>query len=70
VDEEREFIAQNLAEAKQLTGEQYVHCTEPVFKAQTATGQQYYSDSKMLFLELNQRAEPSAGTTEVAAKLK
>jgi len=70
VDEEREFIAQNLAEAKQLTREQYVHCTEPVFKAQTATGQQYYSDSKMLFLELNQRAEPSAGTTEVAAKLK
>ena len=70
VDEEREFIAQNLAEAKQLTREQYVHCTEPVFKAQTATGQQYYSDSKMLFLELNQRTEPSAGTTEVAAKLK
>ena len=69
VDEEREFIARNLAEAKQLTREQYVNCTEPVFRAQTATGQQYYSDSKMLFLELNQRADPRAGTTEVAVKL-
>jgi LssY-like putative type I secretion system component LssY len=69
VDEEREFIAHNLAEAKQLTREQYVNCTEPVFQAQTATGQQYYSDSKMLFLELNQRADPWAGTTEVAVKL-
>jgi hypothetical protein len=69
VDEEREFIARNLAEAKQLTSEQYVNCTEPVFRAQTATGQQYYSDSKMLFLDLNQRANPKAGTTEVAVKL-
>jgi len=69
VDEEREFIARNLAEAKQLTREQYVNRTEPVFRAQTATGQQYYSDSKMLFLELSQRADPRAGTTEVAVKL-
>ncbi len=69
VDEEREFIASNLAEAKQLSREQYVNCTEPVFMAQTATGQQYYSDGKMLFLELNLRVDPRAGTTEVAAKL-
>jgi LssY C-terminus len=69
VDEEREFVAHNLAEAKQLTREQYVNCREPVFRAQTATGQQYYSDSKMLFLELNQRADPRAGATEVAVKL-
>jgi LssY C-terminus len=69
VDEEREFIARNLAEAKQLTREQYVNCTEPVFTAQTATGQQYYSDGKMLFLELNLRADPRAATTEVAVKL-
>ena len=69
VDEEREFIASNLAEAKQLSREQYVNCTEPVLRAQTATGQQYYSDGKMLFLELNLRVDPRAGTTEVAAKL-
>jgi hypothetical protein len=69
VDEEREFIARNLEETKQLTREQYVNCTEPVFRAQTATGQQYYSDSKMLFLELNQRADLRAGKAEVAVKV-
>jgi len=69
VDEEREFIAGNLAETKLLTREQYVHCPAPVFKAQTATGQDYYSDSRMLFLELNQAAVPMPEATEVAAKL-
>ena len=69
VDEEREFIAENLAETKLLTREQYVHCPAPVFKAQTATGQEYYSDSRMLFLELNQAAVPMPEATEVAAKL-
>jgi len=69
VDEEREFIAGNLAETWQLTREQYLRCAEPVFNAQTATGQEYYSDSRMLFLELNQGAVLKAGVTEVAAKL-
>ena len=69
VDEEREFIAGNLAETGQLTREQYLRCAEPVFNAQTATGQEYYSDSRMLFLELNQGAVLKAGATEVAAKL-
>jgi hypothetical protein len=31
-----------------------------VFNGQTATGQAYYSDSRMLFLELNQRPELAA----------
>ena len=49
VDDEREFIARNLAEKTQVTLEQYVHCTAPVFNAETATGQEYYSDSRILF---------------------
>lgn len=69
VDEEREFIAANLAETKQLAQEQYLNCPMPVFNAQTATGQQYYSDSRMLFLELNQGADHRPGATEVATKL-
>jgi LssY C-terminus len=69
VDAEREFIAGNLAETRQLSREEYVHCAEPVFTAQTATGQNYYSDSRLLLLELNQPAISNPGTTEVAAKL-
>ena len=68
VDAERDFIAGNLSEAKRLTREQYVNCPEPVSQAQTATGQPYYSDSRMLLLEL-QRSAPMAGATQVAGKL-
>jgi hypothetical protein len=69
VDEERDFIAANLGETTQLIREQYMRCAEPVFKAQTATGQKYYSDSRMLFLELNEGVGPRAGASELAAKL-
>ena len=69
VDAEREFIAGNLAESHQLVREEYLRCAEPVFTAQTATGQAYYSDSRMLLLELNRGAVPMAGVTEVAARL-
>jgi len=69
VDEEREFIAGNLAEAWQPIREQYMRCAAPVFKAQTATGQEYYSDSRMLFLELNRGAVPRPETTEFSARL-
>ncbi len=69
VDAERDFIATNLAKTAQLTREQFVRCVAPVFKAQTATGQTYYSDSRMLFLELQQGASVMVGATEVARKL-
>jgi hypothetical protein len=54
IDAERDFIARTLAKSAQVTHEQFVRCTEPVFNAQTATGQTYYSDSRILFLELKQ----------------
>jgi hypothetical protein len=69
VDAEREFIAGNLAETRQLTREQYVTSATPVFRAQTETGQPYYSDSRMLLLELNPETAPTAVGTQVAAKI-
>ena len=69
VDAERDFIAANLAKTSQLTREQFVTCLEPVFSAQTATGQAYYSDSRMLFLELNQGPSEMARETQIAGKL-
>jgi LssY C-terminus len=65
VDAERDFIATNLAETTQVTRKQFVRSAEPVFNAQTATGQNYYSDSKMLFLELNQGPSTVAGAIQV-----
>jgi hypothetical protein len=69
VDAEREFIAGNLAETRQLAREQYVTSATPVFRAQTETGQPYYSDSRMLLLELNPETAPTAVGTQVAAKI-
>ena len=69
VDAEREFIAGNLAETRQLAREQYVTSATPVFRAQTETGQPYYSDSRMLLLELNTETAPTAVGTQVAAKI-
>jgi hypothetical protein len=69
VDAEREFIAGNLAETRQLAHEEYVANAQPVFSAETETGQPYYSDSRMLLLELNAQPVPTAAGTQVAAKL-
>jgi LssY C-terminus len=68
VDAERDFIAMNLAKTSQLTREEFVRCLEPVFNAQTATGQTYYSDSRMLFLELNKGPSATAVAMQVTGK--
>ena len=54
VDAERDFIAANLADTRLVAHEEYLHCVDPVFAGQTATGGTYYSDSRMLLLELHQ----------------
>jgi hypothetical protein len=69
VDAERDFIAGNLAATHHLGNEQYVRCAKPVFSAQTATGQTYYSDSRILLLELSRALVPITGATEVAGRL-
>ena len=69
VDLERDFIAANLAVTQQLISQTYMKCADPVFRAETATGQSYYSDSRILLLELSRRATTPVEITEVAAKL-
>jgi hypothetical protein len=68
VDTERDFIAANLGETHQLTREEYLRCADPVYEAQTATGQAYYSDSRMLLLELNGGIPTTVVATQVAGK--
>jgi len=54
VDAERDFIAGNLAETRLVTYQEYLLCVDPVFKGKTATGGSYYSDSRMLLVDLDQ----------------
>ena len=52
VDAERDFIARNLEQTEQLIGQEYVTSAEGVSGAETATGQAYYSDNRMLLMGL------------------
>jgi hypothetical protein len=70
VDAERDFIAADLAVTRQLIRQTYMNCADPVFHAETATGQSYYSDSRMLLLELSRQASTPAGITEIAGKMR
>jgi LssY C-terminus len=65
VDSERDFIAGKLSETNLVTRQEYLHCANPVFKGETATGGPYYSDSRMLLVEL--RSEKSAKNTRQLA---
>jgi hypothetical protein len=58
VDAEREFIARNLMETHLVTQEKYLAGAVPVFQAQTASGEVYHSDSRILLLNFSQRPVP------------
>lgn len=52
VDAERDFIARNLTETQRIIRQEYVRSAEGVWGAETATGQAYYSDNRMLVMGL------------------
>ena len=58
VDAEREFIARNLTETNLVTRVEYLAPAVPVFQAQTASGEPYHSDSRILLLDFSQRPAP------------
>jgi LssY C-terminus len=66
VDAERDFIGADLTDTSSVTSQEYLHCASPVFEAQTASGESYHSDSRILLLDLHQIS--SAGKTGVASQ--
>lgn len=53
VDVERDFVGSNLAEATSISRRQYLYVDDPVLQAQTASGEPYHSDGKILMLDLH-----------------
>lgn len=53
VDTERDFVGSNLAGTSPVR-QQYLTSANPVFEAQTASGEAYHSDSRILLLDLHQ----------------
>jgi hypothetical protein len=54
VDAERDFIGENLSTTKLVQGQEYVVAANPVFHAETTSGEAYYSDSRVLLLDFQQ----------------
>ena len=58
VDTERNFIGANLADTSSVSCQEYLHSPEPVFQAQTASGETYHSDSGILLLDFHPATAP------------
>lgn len=68
VDAERDFIGKNLATTHLVSQQQYLSGAQPVFQAQTSTGDSYYSDSKILMLDLHRSVRGQADSGDIAAR--
>ena len=54
-DMERDFVGTNLAYNSLVSRREYLQAATPVFQAQTISGENYYSDSRILLLDLEPR---------------
>ena len=53
IDAERDFVGIDLTNTSSVSRQEYLHSADPVFEAQTASGQTYPSDSRILLLDLH-----------------
>ena len=61
VDAERDFIGANLTDTSSVSRQEYLHGVDPVFQAQTSSGEAYHSDSRILLLDLQRIASAKIG---------
>lgn len=55
VDAERDFIGIDLTKTSSVTRLEYLHGVAPVFEARTSSGEGYFSDSRILLLDLRRQ---------------
>lgn len=67
VDAERDFIGANLMDRSSIIRKAYLRCVDPVFEAQTVSGEAYHSDSRMLLLDLHGVAPGKASVYDQSA---
>jgi hypothetical protein len=67
VDAERDFIAASLRNARSVSRTEYLYPADPVFEATTNEGQTYYSDSRLLLVQLRPTDAAETETTKSTA---
>ena len=66
VDAERDFVGADLTNASSVRWQEYLRSPDPVFEAQTACGEVYHSDSRILLLDLHRVTAANGGMPELA----
>jgi hypothetical protein len=61
VDTERDFVGTDLTNVASVSQQEYLRSADPVFEAQTACGEAYHSDSRILLLYLHPVTETNRG---------
>ena len=61
VDTERDFVGSDLANSSPVSQQEYLRSANPVFQAETASGEAYHSDSRILLLNLHSVTPITAG---------
>ncbi len=61
VDVERDFVGSDLTETRSVDRQEYLHGVDPVFQAETASGEAYHSDSRILLLDLHPVSSAKTG---------
>ena len=67
VDAERDFVGIDLTNTSSVSRQEYLQSVDPVFQAQTASGETYHSDSRILLLDLHLVTSSKAGGADQAA---
>ena len=71
VDSERDFVGVDLTNTSSVSQQEYLRSANPVFQAQTASGDAYHSDSRILLLNLHPVAAmttPARGQSSAAIR--
>jgi hypothetical protein len=61
VDTERDFVGSDLTETLSVDRQEYLHGVDPVYQAETASGEAYHSDSRILLLDLHSVSSAKTG---------
>jgi hypothetical protein len=62
VDAERDFVGIDLTKTSSVSRQEYLYSANPILQSQTASGQAYHSDSRILLLDLHPVTSTKAGT--------
>jgi hypothetical protein len=64
VDAERDFVGSNLTESLSVSQQEYLRSNNPIFQAQTSSGDSYHSDSRLLLLDLHPLTSSNASADD------